>query len=199
VSRKIGLIIGLLFGLVSAGSAWAHGGGPGLDYDPCAQRVGLDYVHMAAYQPQLNWFQEYCGTIPAGGVTLFVFDLIGTEMRHTPVSVNLVEFGAKTGGSDNLVSIPLAEHASGVINFSAPLQPGRSYRALVTVGEAPTSYTLTFPISVNSWWNAFELPGLLVLAVLGGSIYYGLRLRREHLTLQRKTEMRSRLHAVGGV
>jgi hypothetical protein len=153
---------------------------------------------MAAYQPQLNWFQEYCGTIPAGGVTMFVFDLIGAEMRHTPVSVYLVEFGAKTGGSVNLVSIPLAEHVSGVINFSAPLQPGHSYRALVTVGEAPTSYTLTFPISVNAWWNAFELPGLLVLAVLWGSIYYSLRLRREHLALLRKTETRSRIYAVIG-
>jgi hypothetical protein len=198
VSHKIGLVVALLFSLALAGTAWAHGGGPGLDYDPCAQPVGLDYVHMALYQPQRNWFQEYCGTIPAGGATLFVFDLIGAEMRHTPVSVKLVELGAKTGSSVNLVSIPLAEHVSGVINFSVPLQPGRSYRALVTVGEDPTSYTLTFPISVNSWWNAFELPGLLVLAVLSGSIYYSLRLRGEHLALLRKAELRSRIHAVGG-
>lgn len=194
MSRKINLFIVLLFSLVFAGPVWAHGGGPGLDYDPCAQQVGVDYVHMAAYQPELNWSQEYCGTIPTGGVTLFVFDLIGSEMRHVPVSINLVERGGAT-----LTSIPSAEYVSGVINFSASLQPGHSYQAIVTVGEAPTSHTLTFPISVNAWWNAFELPGLLVLAVVWGCIYYGLRLRRQHLAVLRKADMRSRLPAVGSV
>jgi hypothetical protein len=196
MSRKIGLVIGLLFSLASTGSAWAHGGGPGLDYDPCAKRVGLSYVHMAAYQPQLNWFQEYCGKIPAGGDTLFVFDLIGSQMRHMPVSVELVELGGRTG-SVNLASIPSAEHVSGVINFAVSLQPGHSYQAVVTVGEAPTSHTLTFPISVNAWWNGFKTPGLLVLAVLWGSIYYSLRLRREHLAILHNAEMRSRIRALG--
>jgi hypothetical protein len=166
LSRKIGPVIGLLLSLLSAGSAWAHGGGPGLDYDPCAQQIGLNYVHMATYQPQQNWFQEYCGKIPAGGVTLFVFDLIGAEMRHKMVSVKLMEFGGPTRGTANLVSIPSAEHVSGVINFSVTLQPGHSYQAVVTVGKAPGSYTLNFPISVDSWWSAFEIPGLLVLVVL---------------------------------
>ena len=192
MSRKIGLVIGLLLSLLSAGSAWAHGGGPGLDYDPCAQRIGLDYVHMAAYQPQLDWFQEYCGRIPAGGATLFVFDLIGAEMRHSPVSVKLVEFGGPVGGTVNLVSIPSAEYVSGVINFSVPLQPGHRYQAVVTVGDAPTSHTLTFPISVNSWWNAFELPGLLVLAIVSSCVYYGLRIRQRHLILLRKADTRVR-------
>ena len=40
--------IGLLLSLVLPRSAFAHGGGPGLDYDPCAQQVGDDYIHMAA-------------------------------------------------------------------------------------------------------------------------------------------------------
>jgi hypothetical protein len=198
VNHKINQVIGLLLCLASAGSAWAHGGGPGLDYDPCAQKAGLDYVHMAAYQPQLNWSQEYCGMIPAGGVTLFVFDLIGAKIRYAPVSVDLVELGGPTGRV-NLVSIHAAEHVAGVINFSVPLQAGHSYQAVVTVGKAPASYILSFPISVNSWWNAFEIPGLLVLAVLWGSIYYGLRLRREHLALLRKTGMRSHIRAVGRV
>jgi hypothetical protein len=114
-----------------------------------------------------------------------------------PVSVELVELGGPTGRI-NLVSIPSAEHVAGVINFSVALQAGHSYQAVVTVGAAPGSYTLSFPISVNSWWNTFEFQGLLVIAVLWGSIYYGLRLRREHLELQRMTGMRSRLHAVVG-
>jgi len=196
VSRKISLVAALLFGLAYAGSAWAHGGGPGLNYDPCAQRVGLYYVHMAVYQPQIDSSQEYCGTIPRGGDTLIVFDLVGGEMRHTPVGVDILETGGRSG-SYKLTSVPNVEHVSGVINVSLPLQAGHSYQAVVTVGEAPASYTLTFPISVSAWWNGLELPGLLILAVLGGCTFYGLRLRREHLAALRKTEMRSRIRAVG--
>jgi len=195
VSRKISLVTGLLFGLAYAGSAWAHGGGPGLSYDPCAQRVGLYYVHMAVYQPQIDSSQEYCGTIPSGGDTLIVFDLVGAEMRYTPVAVDIFETSGRSG-SYKLASVPNVEHVSGVINVNLPLQAGHSYQAVVTVGEAPASYTLTFPIRVNAWWNGFELPGLLVLAVLGGSIYYCLRLRREHLAALRKSEMRNRIRAV---
>jgi len=70
--------------------SFAHGGGPGLDYDPCAHQVGDDYIHRADYQPELNWSQEYCGTIAIGGNTLFVFDLVGPEMRHVPVSIDFL-------------------------------------------------------------------------------------------------------------
>ncbi|MGA7873337.1 MAG: hypothetical protein WCA22_20810 [Candidatus Binatus sp.] len=196
MSRKISLVAGLLLGLAYAGSAWAHGGGPGLSYDPCAQRVGLYYVHMAVYQPQVDSSQEYCGKIPRGGDTLMVFDLVGTEMRHTPVAVNILETGGRSG-SYVVASVPEGEHVSGVIDINLPLQAGHSYQAVVTVGEAPANYTITFPISVNAWWNGLELPGLLVLVVLGGSIFYGLRLRREHLVTQRKAEMRTRIRAVG--
>jgi hypothetical protein len=194
-SNTIALLMGLLFGLISNGSAWAHGSGPGLDYDPCAQRVGNDYVHMAAYQPQANWFHEYCGQIPDDGVTLFVFDLMGSEMRNTPVGVELVELGGRAG-KISLVSIPSAEHVSGVINLSVPLHRGHSYQAVVTIGETPTSHTLTFPISVNAWWEGFEIPALLVLAVLWSSIYLSLRFRREHQTLLGKIEPTNRLRAV---
>jgi hypothetical protein len=190
------LVIGLLFSLASAGSAWAHGGGPGLNYDPCARRVGLYYVHMAVYQPQADSSQEYCGTIPRGGDTLIVFDLVGAEMRHTPVAVDIVDTGGPSG-SLKLASVPDSEHVSGVINVNLSLQPGHSYQAVVTVGESPASYTITFPINVNTWWNGYEIPGLLVLAVLGGSILYSLRLRREHLAALHKAEMRTRIRAVG--
>jgi hypothetical protein len=197
LNRSKSLLIGLLLNLAFTGSAWAHGGGPGLSYDPCARRVGLYYVHMAVYQPQVDSSQEYCGTIPGGGDTLIVFDLVGAGMRQTPVAVDIVDAG-EPSGSAKVVSVPNGEHVSGVIDVNVSLKPGHSYQAIVTVGEAPATYALTFPISVNAWWNGFEIPVLLVLAVLGGSIYYGLRLRREHLAVLHKTEMRSRLRAVGG-
>ncbi len=197
MNRSKSLFIGLLLNLVFTGSAWAHGGGPGLNYDPCARRVGLYYVHMAVYQPQVDSSQEYCGKIPGGGDTLIVFDLIGAGMRQTPVAVDIVDTVGPPG-SVKLASVPDGEHVSGVIDVNVSLRPGHSYQAVVTVGEAPATYTLTFPINVDAWWNGFEIPGLLVLAVLGGSIYYSLRLRREHLAALHKTEMRSRIRAVGG-
>jgi hypothetical protein len=186
-TRKRIWLIGLLLSLVLPGSAFAHGGGPGLDYDPCAQQIGDDFIHMAAYQPELNWSQEYCSTIPTGGKTLFVFDLVGSEMRHVPVSIKLVENRATT-----LVSIAAAQHLAGVINFSVPLKPGHSYQAVVSVGDGPTSQTLTFPIRVNAWWNAFALPGLLALAIVSSCVYYGLRIRQKNLILLRKADTRIR-------
>jgi hypothetical protein len=151
---------------------------------------------MAVYQPQVDSSQEYCGTIPGGGDTLIVFDLIGTGMRQTPVAVDIVDAG-RPSGSGKLASVPNGEHVSGVIDVNVSVQPGHNYQALVTIGEAPATYTVTFPIKVNAWWNGFEIPGLLVLAVVGGSIYYSLRLRREHLAALRKIEIRSRIRAVG--
>src|SRR5262249_23497539 len=138
MTRKRAWFIGLLLSLVLPRLAFAHGGGPGFDYDPCAQQVGGDYIHMAAYQPELNWSQEYCGTIPTGGKTLFVFDLVGSEMRHIPVSIKLVEYRAVT-----LVSIAAVKHLAGVINFSVPLKPGHTYEAVVSVGDGPMTHTIT--------------------------------------------------------
>lgn len=193
MTRKRVWLIGLLI-LVLPRSAFAHGGGPGLDYDPCAQQVGDDYIHMAAYQPELNWSQEYCGTIPIGGKTLFVFDLVGSEMRHVPVSIKLVEYRAVT-----LVSIAAAQHLAGVISFSVPLKPGHTYEAVVSVGDGPTTHTITFPIRVNAWWNAFALPGLLGLAIVSSCICYGLKIRQKHLALLYKADTQTRIRALTSV
>jgi hypothetical protein len=196
VIRKVYLLAALLLGTALAGSAWAHGGGPGLNYDPCAKRVGLYYVHMAVYQPQVNRFKEYCGKIPGGGKTLLVFDLVGAAMRQTPVGVDIFEMGGRTG-SFKVQSVPAGEHAGGVIDMNLDLQPGHSYSAVVTVGEAPANVAITFPIKVSAWWSGLEIPALFLALVLGGGVYYGLQLRRQQLAELRKNEMRNRIRAVG--
>jgi hypothetical protein len=191
MKREVVWFIGLLFCFLLPESAFAHGGGPGLDYDPCAQEVGDNYVHMSTYQPELNWSQEYCGTIPTGGNTLFVFDFVGSEMRHASVSIKLVEYGAAT-----LVSIAAAQHLAGVINFSVPLRSGHYYEAVVSIGDGSTTHTLTFPIRVNNWWNGLAFPGLLALVIIWGCICYGLKIRQKYLLSLRKVDICTHIHAV---
>jgi len=152
--------------------SWAHGGGPGLDYDPCVRRAGLDYlVHFAAYQPRFNQFEEYCGSLPRGGQTLLVFDLLGAELPNIPVSIEI------EGGAHRL-SIPARLYRSGVVDVQAELEPG-NYTAFVTIGEPPDTHRLAFPFSVGVWWNRLVGPmllGLLILLAAAAYCMYQLRL-----------------------
>jgi hypothetical protein len=151
--------------------SWAHGGGPGLDYDPCARRAGLNYfVHFAAYQPRFNQFEEYCGSLPRGGKTILVFDLLGAELPNIPVSIEI------EGGAHRL-TIPARRYHSGVADVQAELEPG-NYTAFVTIGDPPT-YHLAFPLSVGAWWNRLVGPmllGFLILLAAGAYCIYQLRL-----------------------
>jgi hypothetical protein len=152
--------------------SWAHGGGPGLDYDPCARRAGVDYfVHFAAYQPQFNQFEEYCDSLPRGGQTILVFDLLGSELTNIPVSIEI------EGGAHRL-SIPARLYRSGVVHVQAELEPG-NYTAFVTIGEPPGTYRLAFPFSVGAWWNRLVGPmllGSLILLATAAYCAYQLRL-----------------------
>jgi hypothetical protein len=194
--RKLALVCVLAFGL-STGVAWAHGGGPGLSYDPCAKPVGQYYVHMSAYQPDANPFAEYCGSVPGGGKTLLVFDLIGAAMHQIPVGVEIRDADENTG-SHNMLRLPAAEHPSGVIDVDLTLRRGHTYIATVTVGESPASSTIVFPIQVSSWWNGLEIPALLAIVVIALAVYFSLRLRRQQLAMLRKVEMRAKIRAVSG-
>jgi len=196
IRTKLVLLCALAIGF-SAKVAWAHGGGPGLSYDPCAKPVGQYYVHMSAYQPEANPFAEYCGSIPGGGKTLLVFDLVGAGMRQIPVGVEIRDADDKPG-SRNLLSLPAAEHPSGVIDIDLTLRRGHSYVAIVTVGESPASSTIAFPIQVSSWWNGLEIPVLLAILVIAMGVYFSLRLRRQQLAMLRKAEMRTKIRAVSG-
>lgn len=181
--------------VLCAGQAWAHGGGPGLGYDPCAKRVGMYYVHMAAYQPRLDPFKEYCGQIPGAGDTLFVFDLVGAEMRRTPVAVEIVDAGGRSGRYQ-VAAAPPKEYPSGVIDIGLKLRAGHSYTALVTVGESPASYTVEFPVSVESWWSGLAPLAALIIVVLAAAAAYCLRQRKELRVMLRKAELRPRIRAV---
>jgi hypothetical protein len=164
------LVAALLFAVLPPRVALAHGGGPGLDYDPCARYAGLDnYVHFSAYQPQFNRFAEYCGSLPRGGKTLLVFDLLGAELVNAPVAIELVG----EGGARRL-AIPPRHYPAGVIDVEADLDPGH-YDALVTIGDAPTVYHVNFDLAVGAWWYPLITPliiaSLILLIAIGYCLY----------------------------
>jgi hypothetical protein len=152
-----------LLGIVlcfAAGVAEAHGGGPGLTYDPCIQQTGADdFIHLAVYQPQFNPFAEYCEALPQAGRTLLVFDLMGTELPDAPVSLAVLEQGGRFQ-----LSVPAQRYRSGVANLRADLPPGK-YTVVVSIEEPTGPRRLAFPLAVGAWWGQLLMPLLLVLLI----------------------------------
>ncbi len=146
---------------------WAHGGGPGLDYDPCAQWAGLNnYVHFSAYQPEFNRFAEYCGSVPQGGRTLLVFDLVGSDLTNAPVAVEI----AQDGGTRR-VSIPARRYPSGVIDVQTDLASG-AYSAMLTIGTVPVVYRVHFDLEVGAWWHPLVAPLTVAAIILIVAVVY---------------------------
>ena len=146
---------------------WAHGGGPGLDYDPCAQWAGLNnYVHFSAYQPEFNRFAEYCGSVPQSGRTLLVFDLVGSDLTNAPVAVEIVQ----EGGAPR-VSIPARRYPSGVIDVQTELASG-AYSAMLTIGTVPVVYRVHFDLAVGAWWYPLVAPLTLAAIILFAAAAY---------------------------
>ena len=151
------LITALYF---AAGTAEAHGGGPGLGYDPCIQQSGAgDSIHMAVYQPEFNPFAEYCGALPQAGRILLVFDLIGAELPDAQVSLDVVQEGGRLQ-----VSVPPRHYRSGVANLPANLRAG-TYTVLVNIKEPDGNHRLMFPLVVGAWWDQLIVPLVLVLLI----------------------------------
>jgi hypothetical protein len=168
------LVVTSSFMLAIPHTTRAHGGGPGLNYDPCARYAGLDnFVHFSAYQPQFNRFAEYCGSLPRSGKTLLVFDLIGAEMVNAPIALEIV----REGGAQQF-SLPARRYPTGVIHVETELKAGR-YETFLTIGEAPRVYRVNFDLAVGSWWSPLipELVvGSIVLLVAIGYCAYQARL-----------------------
>jgi hypothetical protein len=147
--------------------AWAHGGGPGLDYDPCARHTGLDnFVHFAAYQPAFDRFAEYCGNVPRAGRTLLVFDLVGTDLTGQPVALEIT----RTDGQ-RWISLPARRYPAGVIDVEADLMQG-DYDAMLTIGAPPTVYRVIFDVAVRTWWYPLVAPVIIAsMLLLAATIY----------------------------
>ena len=169
-SRVAALVGAFVLTVMVPRLAWAHGGGPGLDYDPCARSAGLDsLVHFSAYQPQFNRFAEYCGSLPRGGKTLLVFDLLGADLVNAPVAIEVVQ----EGGARRL-AIPAKLYPAGVIDLETEFDPGH-YDALVTIGTAPAIYHVNFDLAVGTWWYPLIAPliiaSIIMLIAIGYCLY----------------------------
>jgi hypothetical protein len=144
----------------AAGIAEAHGGGPGLTYDPCMQQTGADdFIHLAVYQPDFNPFAEYCAAVPQAGRTLLVFDLMGAELPDEPVSLEVSEEGGHVR-----MSVPSRRYRSGVADLRADLPPGK-YTVLVSIDEPRESRRLAFPLTVGAWWGRLVVPVVIILLI----------------------------------
>ncbi len=144
----------------AVGVAQAHGGGPGLGYDPCMRQAGADdFIHLAVYQPEFNPFAEYCGALPEAGRTLLVFDLMGAELPDARVSLEVLEEGGRFQ-----LSVPARRYRSGIAGLQADLPRGK-YTVLVSIDEPDGRYRLTFPLTVGAWWDRLVAPVEVVLLI----------------------------------
>jgi len=194
VTTRIAVALVAAFSIVfscAAGVARAHGGGPGLTYDPCMQRSGSDeFIHLAIYQPRFNPFAEYCEAVPKAGSTLLVFDLMGTELPNLPVSLDVVANGARSQ-----LSVPPMRYHSGVVDLRADLPPGR-YMVTVNVDEPGGRRGVTFPLTVGAQWNRLILPiGIILLIVVVTAGYCAFQIRciasaRNNLPPENRIELR---------
>lgn len=163
------LALGLLLSTAlcfAVDNAEAHGGGPGLGYDPCTRQDGTDaFVHLAVYQPEFNPFAEYCGAVPKAGRTVLVFDLIGVELPDDRVSLQLLQEDGRFQ-----LFVAARRYHTGVADLPADL-PAGTYTALVGIEEPDGHHNVAFPLAVGAWWDRLIVP--LVIVFLIGTVTTG--------------------------
>jgi cytochrome oxidase Cu insertion factor (SCO1/SenC/PrrC family) len=157
------LILGVL--CVLPETAVAHKfGGPN---DPCEKKIGGSLIHITLYQPQFDPDAEYCDVVPREGNTVLVVDVLGDELRKAPMGLEVIVNG-DSQPPHTVLSIAPQVYRRGVMDVQVTLDAGHRYLARVLVGRAGpvTSQVLSFPIRVGSWYRAFIVPSLMVLAVI---------------------------------
>jgi hypothetical protein len=153
-------VMGIVFGF-SATIAHAHGGGPGLTYDPCIQHTdGDNFIHLAVYQPQFNPFAEYCNPLPRAGRSLLVFDLIGADLPQAPISLTV-----SSQGRHFLIALPPQSYRSGVADLPVDL-PAGEYTVTVGIDELGENHRIGFPLTVGEWWGDFVAPVVMILLIV---------------------------------
>ena len=149
---------------------WAHGG-VGIEKDPCVRRAGPYLIHFAVYQPQFNSAEEYCTAVPKVGNTILVFDLVDSELRSLPLTIQVV--GADgTPQPKTMLYVPPQTYPTGVVNAEANLDQPGTYTVIVTL-EGP-SLPIQFPLHVATWAPGFDVVvGVLFLGSAFGYVFLG--------------------------
>ena len=167
--RVLGLFC-FVFTAFSLSVVWAHGG-VGIEKDPCVRRAGPYLIHFAVYQPQFNSAEEYCTAVPKAGNTILVFDLVDSELRSLPLTIQVV--GASGAPQPKTVLyVPSQTYPTGVVNAEAKLDQPGTYTVSVTL-EGFT-HPIQFPLRVAMWASGFVVfVGVLFLGAALGYMYLG--------------------------
>jgi hypothetical protein len=88
-------------------------------------------------------FRSYCKDIPTTGKAFFTADLVGPELRETPIAIRVVE-QKFTGGDDSkaenfkdirtLYEVPAKLYSKGVVEAQAQLDKNGYYAMYLTMG-----------------------------------------------------------------
>ncbi len=152
MKAEAALLSGIVFTVLAASSAWAHGGG-GMDMgesqgDLCEISKGHHTVHFSAYQDlgatdeqiaqlqQKEEFQAFCDEVPKTGKTTLTFDLVSDGLRKIPVAVRVVE-SAEGSDSETILYIPQQVYPSGVVRAETDFPKAGRYAAILEVEEHP--------------------------------------------------------------
>lgn len=92
-------------------------------------------------------FRSYCKDIPTTGKAFFTADLVGSELRETPIAIRIVE-QELTGGDDTkpenfkdvrtLTEIPAKLYSKGVVEAQAQLDKEGYYAIYLAMNEGGT-------------------------------------------------------------
>ncbi len=160
----IAFLLGVALCIIPATARAHRFGGPN---DPCERKIGASLLHITLYQPQFDPDGEYCEEVPREGNTVLVVDVLGDALRKVPLGVEVI---AVSGAQppQTVLSVPPQIYRRGVADAQVMLTAGRSYVARVSLqGAGPIkAQVLSFPIRVGSWYRAFVVPALMVLAVI---------------------------------
>jgi cytochrome oxidase Cu insertion factor (SCO1/SenC/PrrC family) len=157
------LAMTIVIGCLLRGVAFAHRfGGPN---DPCERKIGTSLIHITLYQPQFNPDAEYCDQIPRAGNTVLVVDVLGDDLRHEALGVQVI--AVRDSGPDKVVlSIPPQIYRRGVADAQVMLDDSGAYITRISIGEGSAQQLLAFKVRVSEWYRPFIVPTLLVLGVL---------------------------------
>lgn len=127
---------------LSADAAFGHGGG--VAADSCRAQVGTNWVHFAAYQPDLTGTKEFCDTIPELGATTLVFDYENKVLRNAMVTFEIT----KEPGGIRVAYQPPAAYPNGTASATVQFtEPGR-YLAHVTLTKDTENLDAHIPFTV---------------------------------------------------
>ncbi|WOJ89113.1 hypothetical protein RZS28_15075 [Methylocapsa polymorpha] len=103
----------------------------------CAAMIGVETIHIAAYQPEIS-FDKFCDDLPVTGKTVLALDFDAPSLRDSPVEIRIVKEPmtrlAARGDLDPLTEAYLAPrtYPNGTLYFEHDFKESGQFIALIT-------------------------------------------------------------------